>query len=130
MSDVWHEHIWQLCRHHGCNSLAELGRHYYDESDCGVNVTYLTLRGIDDKNENVVSTDDHRGMGPLPNEWVASAGLIGISFGTIVEGSDAEFQASPVYFPCDDDEIKEAIQYLEDLVDSYLNEQPTEKGLK
>lgn len=102
--------ISRLAEHLGSESLRALGRHFYDQSECGISTEYLTI------NDSVFAHDDHHGVTRnLPNIW-AGHFVVGIRFYTIVEGSDAEFSSDPILFPCEYSEIEEALQYLEDCV--------------
>ncbi len=103
--------ISRLADHFECRTLEELGRHFYDTTECGVATEYLTI------NDSIFSHDDHYGVKrDLPNIW-AGHYVVGIRFHSIVEGSDAEFSADPVYFPCNYSEIKDALQYLEEVTE-------------
>lgn len=107
--------IVDLARIFGDKNLRLLGKSFYDDTECGVNTEYLTI------NESHYYSDDHYAITKdLPNHGANE--IVGIRFHTIVEGYDAEFSADPIYFPCEWDEIDEAIAYLEDLVDDFLNE--------
>lgn len=102
--------VSRLADKFGCKNLEELGRHFYDETGCGVSTEYLTIK------DSVFSTDDHYGVTrDLPNIWAGNY-VIGIKFHSIVEGSDAEFSADVVYFPCEYSEIEDALNYLEEMV--------------
>lgn len=106
--------ISDLARLHGARTLALLGKHFYDETECGVNTEFITGGG-----ESHYYSDDHYGITQyLPNIW-AGYSVVGICFHTIVEGSDAEFSADPVFFPCEYGEIEDALNYLEEVVRDY-----------
>ena len=101
--------VSRLADKFGCKNLEELGRHFYDETDCGVSTEYLTIK------DSVFSFDDHYGVKrDLPNIWAGNY-VIGIKFHSIVEGSDAEFSAGPICFPCEYSEIEDALIYLEEV---------------
>tara|TARA_R100000388_G_scaffold19146_1_gene14699 strand:- start:251 stop:658 length:408 start_codon:yes stop_codon:yes gene_type:complete len=91
----------------GAKSLAELGKYFYDTTECGVSTEFVTM------DESYQYTDDYYGIiRPLPNIW-AGTKVVGIQFHTIVEGSDAEFSSDPITFPCEYSQIQECLDYLE-----------------
>jgi hypothetical protein len=101
--------ISRLADYFECKTLKALGRHFYEETECGVWTEYLTI------DSSISSDSDHYGVKrDLPNIW-AGHHVVGIKFGSIVEGSDAEFSADPIYFPCELSEIEDALQYLEEV---------------
>ena len=107
--------ITDLARHYGSTSLEDLGRAFYDETSFGVNTTFLaachpTLKEI------YYESGEHPATRPLPNIW-AGHFCTGIRFGTIVEGSDAEFTATDLHFPISLAEIQESYDFLNNLYD-------------
>ena len=107
--------ITDLARHYGSTSLEDLGRTFYDETSFGVNTTFLaachpTLKEI------YYESGEYPATRPLPNIW-AGHFCTGIRFGTIVEGSDAEFTATDLHFPISLAEIQEAYDHLSELYD-------------
>ena len=105
-----------LARHYGARSLAELGRAFYDETSFGVNTNFLAACHPTIK-EIYYEDGGYPATGPLPNIW-AGHYCTGIRFGTIVEGSDAEFTASDLHFPLSLEDIQEAYDYLNELVET------------
>tara|TARA_B100001057_G_scaffold25423_1_gene23406 strand:- start:131 stop:478 length:348 start_codon:yes stop_codon:yes gene_type:complete len=90
----------------GADSLAKLGKYFYDITECGVGTEFTTM------DKSYQYTDDYYGISkPLPNIWAGK--VVGIKFHTIVEGSDAEFSCDLVTFPCEYSEIQECLDYLE-----------------
>jgi hypothetical protein len=66
------------------------------------------------KDEDTIPSTD---LTPEQNTPAWAAGNIaGVLHGTIVEGSDAEFEADPLLFPFSDEDLADAWQYLEDQV--------------
>lgn len=108
------ESINKLAEINESQSLFDLGRYFYENTECGVSTEYLT------KDDSVFYSDDsYKVKRDLPNIWAANK-VIGIRFHTIVEGFDAEFSADPIYFPCNEPEIQDALNYLEEMVDEFL----------
>ena len=108
--------ITDLAEHYGATSLEDLGRTFYDETSFGVNTTFLaacspTLKEIYYEDGGYPATR------PLPNIW-AGHFCTGIRFGTIVEGSDAEFTATDLHFPLSLEDIQDAYDYLNELVEA------------
>jgi len=108
--------ITDLAEHYGATSLEDLGRSFYDETSFGVNTTFLaachpTLKEI------YYESGEHPATRPLPNIW-AGHFCTGIRFGTIVEGSDAEFTATDLHFPLSLKDIQDAYDYLNELVET------------
>lgn len=106
--------ISQLAEFKESESLADLGRTFYDQTECGVSTEYLT-----EDDSLFYSDNTHQVKRELPNIW-AGKKIIGIKFHTIVEGYDAEFSADSIFFPCDYSEIEDALDFLEEMVDSFL----------
>ena len=99
----------QLFAEHGVTTPSGYAREAYDLTSCGVWTTYLLAEG------SIPSADLHPSQDTA--EWAAK-NIVGVKHGTIVEGSDAEFEADPLFFPFDDEELADAWQYLEDCVNS------------
>jgi|TARA_Y100000310_G_C20457274_1_gene703642 hypothetical protein len=99
---------------HDAETPAQFARESYDRTRCGVWTEFI-LRGTDPSGAESVCADD---MDATQNTlaWLEPR-CVGVRFGTIVEGSDAEYQADPIFFPIDDREIAEAWDYLEELVE-------------
>ena len=113
--------VTDLARHYGATSLEDLGRSFYDETSFGVNTTFLAACSFALSQQEIYYEDGgYPATRPLPNIW-AGHFCTGIRFGTIVEGSDAEFTATDLHFPISLDEIQEAYGYLNDLVMEQLN---------
>ncbi len=98
------EHIGKLMDMYHTRSLAELARCFYDDTECGVNVSFLT------PSETIYPADLHPIQDRL--EW-AIRNIVGIEFGTIVEGSDAEMTCKPLFFPLEQKEIDDTLTELE-----------------
>jgi hypothetical protein len=105
----------ELAKHYGVNSLSKLGRAFYKYSDCGVSLQFVTARKVYHYEDN-----EHGIQRDLPNVWANS--VIAIKFSTIVEGFDAEFEATAITFPCTEEDIDNTVQYLEQAVDVFLEE--------
>jgi|DEB0MinimDraft_4_1074332.scaffolds.fasta_scaffold44036_1 hypothetical protein len=98
----------------GVSNLEELAQYYYDSTAIGVNVAFI---GRDGKAMAYSGDFNHNTLRPFPSIW--HGGVVGIRFGTIVEGSDAEFTADTVFFPCGQSDITDALSHLADLVEEY-----------
>ena len=108
--------VTDLARHYGAKSLAELGKAFYDETPFGVNTTFLAV-GHPSSKEIYYEDGGYPATKPLPNIW-AGHYCTGIRFGTIVEGSEAEFTASDLLFPVSLEDIENTFDYLNDLVET------------
>jgi len=82
---------------------------FYDETPFGVSTRFMNRHGdaIDTKNQTFYSLSYH---------------CVGIEFSTIVEGSDAEFTASVLYFPLTLDDIQKTYDHLDALSDKAWHE--------
>jgi hypothetical protein len=108
--------ITQLANHYEAKTLAELGRAFYDESEAGVSVQFLIL-----DTDYHYSDENPQMKRPLPNIWAGCCRAI--KFSTIVEGYDAEFDDFPISFPLTLDNIQMSYDYLNGLVNNFLNEE-------
>jgi hypothetical protein len=96
---------------HGVTTPSRFARECYDRTGCGVWTEFL-LRGTDPNGAESIMSDDLNGTKDTL-EWLEPR-CVGVRFGTIVEGSDAEFEADPLHFPIADREIAGAWDYLEE----------------
>jgi len=108
--NVSYESVSQLFAEHGANTPTEYAREAYDRTECGVWTSFVTA------DETIPSAD----LTPQQDtaEWAARH-VVGVQHGTIVEGSDAEFEADPCMFPFSDEDLADAWQYCEDQVSDY-----------
>jgi hypothetical protein len=109
-TDAYYEFPGQLFRAHDAKTPKEYAREAYKRTSCGVWTTFLTM------DESIPSADLTDYQNTI--EW-ATRHCIGVKHGTIVEGSDAEFEADALLFPFEDKELSETWEYLEERVDEY-----------
>lgn len=102
-----YETVSQLFTEHGSKTPKEYASEAYDRTECGVWTSFVT------KDDTIPSADLTKQQ-DTP-EW-AARNIVGVLHGTIVEGSDAEFEADPLLFPFTDEQLADTWQYLEDLV--------------
>ena len=115
MKNETFQSITELANFYGVKTLGDLGRAFYDETDFGVSTTFLAA--CNPKEREIHYEDESYAVNrKLPNIW-AGHFCTGIRFSTIVEGSDAEYSATPLNFPITLSEIQEAYDYLGELVD-------------
>ena len=87
----YYENIGNLLRDHGTDKLTTFAKGIYDDTDCGVWVSFIT---VDD--------EIHAGDLDKTQDTLAWAlrHVVGVRVGTIVEGSDAEYSGEALMFPC------------------------------
>lgn len=108
--------IIELSAFYSLETWRLLGTHLYRESNCGVSTTLLL------KNDERLVMPSSTYFKAELKDPINPLDVIGIELGTIVEGSDAEFQADPLLFPFEISEITEAVQYLEELTDDVFED--------
>jgi len=106
--NISYETTCQLFAEHDSKTPTEYARQAYDRTDCGVWTSFITKGGT-------IPSADLAKHQDTP-EW-AARNIVGVLHGTIVEGTDAEFEADPLLFPFGDEDLADAWQYLEGLVD-------------
>jgi len=111
---ITYESTVALFNEHGAKTPTEYAREAYDRTQCGVWTTFIT---IDDE---IPSAD----LTPQQDTaaWDARH-VVGVKHGTIVEGSDAEFEADTLLFPFSDEDLADAWQYCEDCVNDCSEEE-------
>lgn len=87
----YYENIGNLLRDYGTDKLSNFGKALYDESDCGVWVSFITM------DDEIHCSDLDKTQDNLT--W-ALRHVVGVRIGTIVEGSDAEYSGDALMFPC------------------------------
>ena len=98
-----------LAEHYGETTAEGLMKAFYDETPFGASTRFMNRHGdaIDPNTKTFISLSYH---------------CVGIEFSTIVEGSDAEFTASVLYFPVTLDDIQKTYDHLEALSDKAWHE--------
>ena len=100
-----YEIISQLFGAHDAKTPTDYAKEAYDRTSCGVWTSFVLSDGEAIPSHDLDKTQD-------TVVW-ATGHVVGIKHGTIVEGSDAEFQADVLYFPFSDKELAGAWEYLE-----------------
>lgn len=99
--------IWDLLNEHGTTTPSGFAKEAYRRTPCGVSTTFLVPDDCDDSDEAIEADPD---------------AIVGVVFGAIVEGSDAEFSTDPLRFPFTDKDLAEAWDYLEEMTDDARSE--------
>lgn len=99
----------QLFAAHDAKTPSAFAQEAYDRTPCGVSTTFIHANGGEVCGADLTPEQD-------TSEW-ATRYCVGVKFGAIVEGSDAEFDTSPLMFPFTDKELAEAWDYLEEQTD-------------
>lgn len=89
-------------------------RTMYNETECGVWTVFILRDGGEIVSDKLTPQQDTL-------EW-ATRHVVGVIHGSIVEGSDATFQADPLLFPFSDSDLVEALDYLEGETDAAWHE--------
>ena len=108
-----YEHIGSLMFEYGTSTLQKLGRGLYDDTDCGVNVAFITTKG------ELYEGD----LTPKMDVTWALRNIVGIRIGTIVEGSDAEYTADNLMFPFDVSELEDSLAECEAFAEENFEEE-------
>jgi len=80
------------------------------------NIEDLALEVCGDKNASFSSIEKAVYDGTSCGAWISIVSGVerdGIHVGSMVEGSDAEFSADPIWFPFDSKELWEATEYVD-----------------
>lgn len=100
-----------LLKAYGCESPSGLAKTIYKGYSCGPWISAIPQK------------TDGQGFGttPLsnttPNDHAWSTTVRGVLVGSIVEGSDAEVESQPIYFPMTKAQLDSAIQWVNDQVE-------------
>jgi hypothetical protein len=103
-SSLLYESTVRLFSEHDAETPTQFAREAYDRTECGVWTTFILADG------EAIHSSDLTKQQDTP-QWAARH-VVGIKHGTIVEGSDAEFEADPLMFPFSDQELADAWDYL------------------
>lgn len=98
------ETINSLFRNFGVETPSQYARAMYKNTECGAWTVFIT------PNEKICAGDLTKYQ---DTKEFAARYIIGIQHGTIVEGSDAEFQVKPLLFPFEMEELQAGIDNLE-----------------
>lgn len=110
---------------YSANTISEFARNIYKYTDCGANVSFLTPNGAIHK-KYVCASDLAKGGDEADTKDLIDK-CIGIRFGSIVEGSDAEVLGDLITFPTSQSEVAESLKYVEGEAKSLWEEANSEE---
>lgn len=113
---IVYESTVRLFREHGAETPQQYAQEAYDRTACGVWTAFVLGCG-DIKQAGEVIHSSELNDRQNTAEWAARH-IVGVVHGTIVEGSDAEFEADPLLFPFTDEELAQTWDYLNEQVDA------------
>jgi len=130
MSVITYDNITELMDAYGVHDPRSLGRQFYKETSFGVGTSYVksTITRYWDmdgsRRQHIRNAMTHY---EEYDEKAFAANVehkvLGIKFHTIVEGSEAEFEADTIDFPMTSEDIQDAFDHLGDMVaDTLLQE--------
>jgi hypothetical protein len=98
------ETISSLFRNFGVETPSQYARAMYKNTECGVWTVFIT------PNDKIYAGDLTKYQ---DTKEFAARYIVGIQHGTIVEGSEAEFQTGPLLFPFKMEELQAEIDTLQ-----------------
>ena len=116
--------VEDLFAHYGVDDPCEFGRMMYKYTSCGPWTAFLLRAPVEHPGwngtpKNSLYYEDFR---RYPELCEHAHEIVGVQFGSIVEGTDAEAVPVTVEFPCTDDDIDAAIQDVDTQCTDIWNE--------
>jgi hypothetical protein len=113
--DLTYGDVAHLALEHGCNSLATLGKEFYNRTRFGVSTRFNTVNNSFNYQDN-----DPGVTAVLAPNGATVKNVVSITFSTIVEG--ACFVANPLIFPFTDQDLAGTWEFLDELVNDHFTE--------